>query len=331
MKKSKQKMSKKAIITNVLVLIVIFILAMLVAMGKSNSQATSTTNVTSQMIETQVGTQTIEKTLTGSGQVESSGTEKLSLTTTKYFKMMCVEEEDMVKEGNPILQYTDGTYLTASYDCVIASYTVPETGSKCTSSHFVTVENLENLTMSLSIPESEISQVKVGQNVTITLSAYEDKTYTGTISKINATGTYASSGSTFTGMVSFENDGNIKIGMSASCSILLEKAENCIAVPIEAVQTEEDYKYVVVVKEDGTTENRQVEIGIANDSYVQIISGLEEKETIQMVQTTSNVTFGLGSSSASGSNSGGFDRQSIRGSDSGFASGMPQGEMPGRN
>ena len=191
------------------------------------------------------------------------------------------------------------------------------------------IENMQTLTMNLSIQESEINEVTVGQSVAITLSAYEDKTYTGTITKINATGTYASSGSTFTAIVSFENDGNVKLGMSASCSILLEKAENVIDVPIEAIQTQDDQKYVIVVKENGQTQNIQVETGISNDSYVQILSDLEENQTIQMVQTTSNVTFGLGSSNASSSNNGGFDRQSMR--ESGSSLEMPGGEMPGRN
>lgn len=329
MRNNKKKMGKKALIVNGLVLILIFVVAMIIAMGKNHSNATGNTTITSQIVEVQVGRQTIEKTLTSSGQITSSGTEKLSLSTTKYFKTMCVEEDDIVKQGNPILQYTDGTYLTASYDCVVDSYTLPEIGSKATSSHFIMIENMQTLTMNLSIQESEINEVTVGQSVAITLSAYEDKTYTGTITKINATGTYASSGSTFTAIVSFENDGNVKLGMSASCSILLEKAENVIAVPIEAIQTQDDQKYVIVVKENGQTQNIQVETGISNDSYVQILSDLEENQTIQMVQTTSNVTFGLGSSNASSSNNGGFDRQSMR--ESGSSLEMPGGEMPGRN
>ena len=54
--------------------------------------------------------------------------------------------------------------------------------------------------------------------------------------------------------------------MSASCEFLLEKAEECIAVPIEAVQTKDNEKYVVVVDESGNTENVTIETGISNDS-----------------------------------------------------------------
>ncbi|MBR2587589.1 MAG: hypothetical protein IKD77_00065 [Bacilli bacterium] len=68
--------------------------------------------------EEMVGTEDIKKTLTGSGQVSSKTTEKLDLSTSYYFKTMCVEDDDTVKEGENILQYTNGTYLTAPYDLV---------------------------------------------------------------------------------------------------------------------------------------------------------------------------------------------------------------------
>ena len=254
-----------------------------------------------------------------SGTISSGTTEQLSLTTTKYFTTMCVEEDEYVAEGDNILQYSDGTYLTAPYDLVISSYSVPDTGSICTSSNYVEVQSLEDLYMTLSIDESEIGSVKVGQAATITLNANEDTEYTGTITKINEIGTYSSSGSTYTATLSIENDGNIKIGMSASCTITLEEATDVIAVPIEAVQTKDGQKYVIVVNSDGSTTEVDVETGISDDSYVEITSGLSGGETIQMTSTTTQST---GSSSSSSSkNSGGLT--------SGMSGGMQQGGGPG--
>ena len=142
--------------------------------------------------------------------------------------------------------------------------------------------------MTLNVSESDINKIEKNQEVTITLSAIENKNYTGTIKSVSSVGTYQSSGTTFSAIVEFENDGNVKPGMSASCSIVVEKAENCIAVPINAVQTNNDQKYVVVVLDDGSTKNVNIETGISNDSYVQITSGLNGGEKIQMVQIVTN-------------------------------------------
>ena len=106
---------------------------------------------------------------------------------------------------------------------------------------------------------------------------------------INQIWNYASNGSSFSAVVKFANDGDVKIGMSASCSITLEKAENVIAVPIEAVQTKNNEKYVVIKNNDGSTSNVTITTGMSNDAYVEVKSGLSGNETIQMtVETTSS-------------------------------------------
>lgn len=299
----KNKSKKKYGILIVGGIVIVIIVGICITTLGANSD-TSTSSSSTQIVTAAVSTQTIQNKLTSSGQVATSSTEKLSLSTSKYFSTMCVEEGDSVKKSGNILKYSNGTYLTAPYDCIVSSYTVPESGSICTSSNNVQIQNLETLQMTLNIDESQINRVAVGQSVEVVLSAFEDKTYEGTITKINAIGTYATSGSTFTATVQFANDQNAKIGMSASCSIILEEATDCIAVPIEAVQTKGDTKYVIVVKEDNTTEDVTVETGISNDSYVQILSGLEANQTIQMLKTTSSSGIRKASSGSSSSSSG---------------------------
>lgn len=239
-----------------------------------------------------------------------------------------LEKNDSVKAGDNILLYTNGTYLTAPYDCVISEISVPTAGSICTSSHYIKVQSTEDLNVTLNISESDISTVKIGQEAVITISAYSDKEYTGEITKISDIGSYSSSGSTFTGTVKFSNDGTVKIGMSASCTVILEKAENVIAVPKEAIQTSNGTSYVIVVNSDGSTSNVTVETGISNDAYTEIKSGLTGTETVRYTETTSsNNSF----NSFRNSGSGGF--QMIQGTDGGMTMTMPQGggSFPGRN
>lgn len=314
----KSKKTKKFLIVLLIILVFIggFFIGNVMSKIKLNDDETTQTT---QIKEVEVGTQTIETTLTSSGEILSGGTEKLELSTSKYFKTMCVEEDDIVLAGENILEYSNGTYLTAEYDCLIDSYSVPETGSKCTSSNYIQVQNLETMTMQVQINESEINKVAKGQEAEIQLSAIDDKTYTGTITTINNAGTYSTSGTTFSAVIEFENDGEVKIGMSASCSIVLEKAEDCIAIPINAVQTNNEQKYVVLVKEDGTTENVNIETGISNDSYVQVTEGLSGGEKIQMVEIVTNTSNKRSSGQTKGSQSGGMEQM--------MGGQMPSGDM----
>lgn len=218
--------------------------------GLNTDQTSSSTTVEN----VSVGKQTIKKTLTGSGEIETSETENLSLSTSYYFETMCVEDGDIVKSGENILKYTNGTYLKAPYDLVVSSHSVPETKNQATSSHYVEVQNLEDLIIKLNINENEISNINLEQEVEISLTADTSKKYTGKISKIDWVGTYASSGTTFPVEISLENDGNIKIGMSVSCTINISELTDVLAVPIAGVQINGDRKYVLLVENGETKE-----------------------------------------------------------------------------
>lgn len=283
MKKSKNK-------SLILIIFLVLLLGVVIYFYLNNSYSDAQTTVAetnTNIKEVTVGTGTITKTLTSSGEIASNLEETLELNTYRYLKEVYVEENSFVAEGANILKYTNGTYLTAPYDLVVTKINVPEVGYRCTSNNGITVQSTEEMTLSINIDETDVSLIKEGQEVEIVANAYEDKTYTGTVTKINQIGTYASNGSKFTGTVVFANDKNLKIGMSASCTIILEKAENVVQVPIEAVQTENNTKYVIVKNSDGTTKNITVETGLSNDAYVEIKSGLSGGETIQMIEETS--------------------------------------------
>lgn len=276
------------------IVIAIIILALMLAViiylyvsPSETTQSNDTTSTTEGTSEIQVTTQTIENTLSSSGQISSALNEKVYLYASYYFKDLLVDENVYIAEGENIIEYTNGTYLTAPYDCVLISYELPEEGEICTTSHYIEINSIDTLSMSLDVSESEINKVEIGDEVNITITATKD-TLTGYITAISEVGTYSSSGSYFTATVEFENNGNLKIGMSATCEIVVEKVENAIVVPIEAIQNSDTGDYVVVVNSNGSTSNVSVETGISNDAYTEIKSGLSGNETVQIVESSSS-------------------------------------------
>jgi multidrug efflux pump subunit AcrA (membrane-fusion protein) len=308
------------------ILIVILIVILVVGaffIGRQVGLNTEVSKTKTVITEEVVKAQDIKKTLTGSGQVSAKETEKLELTTTNYFEAMCVEEDDTVLEGENILEYTDGTYLTAPYDLVIESINVPTAESICTSSNYIEVANLTTLQTTIQVSENEIANVEKGQEVEITLTADETKTYTGSITKIDSIGNYSASGTTFTATVEFENDGDVKIGMSLSCTVILEEEKDVICVPIEAVyENDNAQEYVNKINDDGTVEEVIIETGIADDSYVQVLSGLELDDKVQII---TEITESTTSSTDSESGFGGFGENMTGGGDFGG------GDMPSGN
>ena len=230
----------------------------------------------------------IKTSLTTSGEIVSGNTEKISLNTDYSFFTMCVEEGESVTEGQKLIKYTNGTYLQAPYNCVLISSSLPEKEEICTSSNYVELKSLDSLAMSLQIDESEINKVSIGDEAEIEITS-TNEILTGYVTQISEVGTYSTSGSTFSAVVSFANNGNLKIGMSASCTIILEEAENALTIPLEALQTDDEQNnYVTVINDDGTSTKQEVEIGIQNDAYVQIISGLSEENKIKVQETSTD-------------------------------------------
>ena len=71
--------------------------------------------------------------------------------------------------------------------------------------------------------------------------------------------------------------------MSASCTVILKEEKEVISVPIDSVSENSDGKqYVTKVNEDGEAEEVIVETGIADENYVQILSGLALNDKIQI-------------------------------------------------
>ena len=155
-------------------------------------------------------------TLNENSEITSALTENVELHATYYLSEVCVEEKQYVEKGANILKYTNGTYLTAPYDCYIVELNLPEIEGKCLNSHYVQIESKNMLSVSVKVDETKINKVDIGKEATIEVTAI-DKKYTGYITHI---GSIASNGK-FDVTIEFENDGNVMIGMTAGVEITI--------------------------------------------------------------------------------------------------------------
>lgn len=275
---------KKRVIVCITILMVLWI-----SISKNQSQADTNKIIETNKKQAEVTQQTIMTTLTASGEVESSKFEKLYLNTNYSYLTLCADVNEQVKKGENLLKYTNGTYLTAPYDCVVISYSIPKAKSACTSNDYIYISSTEELNMNININEEQINHISVGQEVEIVVGYDEAKVYQGTISKINEIGIYESGITNFSAIASIKNDGNLRLGMSATCTIMIEKLENVIAVPIEAVRIENDKRYVNKITNNGI-EKVEIETGKANENYVQVLSGLSKGDKIEYETSTITVT-----------------------------------------
>lgn len=153
------------------------------------------------------------------------------------------------------------------------------------------------------IDETDIGKIKVGQDATFTVDSYTNKTFTAHVSKISQTDTTyswdttnttssssASSASVIYYYVTLDVDDpndDLRLGMTARVDISTSQKENALVVPIAALKTNNSGSYVVVVHDDGSTENVMVQTGIYSDDYVEITSGLSVGDKVSIAYTSS--------------------------------------------
>lgn len=259
----------------------------------------------------------IQLSISGSGSVEAKNSEDLTSSANVEVDEVLVDKNEIVEEGDELITFTDGSDpITAPFDGTVTEVSV-EAGDRVNMNDVVAhLTDYKKLQTVISVDELDVSNVKKGQTVELTASAFEDESFTGKVESVAKEGTYENGVSSFDVTIQIDKPGKLRVGMSLEASILTESVEDALYIPIEAVQTNGGQKYVNVLSTAATTK-QVVKIGINNDKYIEIKSGLKEGQTITLPLTIS-----------SNNNSSGKGRQGFPGGGE-MPSGMPSGGLSG--
>ena len=166
------------------------------------------------------------------------------------------------------------------------------------------------------IDETDIGNIKVGQDATFTVDTYTNRTFTAHVSKIsqtdtsntwdtNGTSTSSSSSSSSSASVIYyyvtldvdDPDDVLRLGMTARVEINTAENEDALVVPIAALKTNDNGSYVLRVNASGQTEQVPVTTGIYSDEYVEILSGLSEGDRVSVSYNATSKSSSKSSSS----------------------------------
>ena len=152
------------------------------------------------------------------------------------------------------------------------------------------VYDLSYLEMGINVDELQISSISVGQKVQITADAVPDKTYVGTVTRVSMKGTANGGTTTYPVTIRIDDTDGLRPGMNANAEIVVAEANNALVVPNAAVVRG---SYVLVTKDSPSAANADtameapegfvyvpVKTGVSDDDYTQIVSGIQEGDTI---------------------------------------------------
>ena len=144
----------------------------------------------------------------------------------------------------------------------------------------VQLGDLSRMFVLASVDETDVASVEPGQSVDITLDAYPDEVFEGVVTRIDPQTVTQQNVTVVPVTVEITDpDARLKPGMNATCSFILDRKENVLVVPTEAVR-DQDGEYAVTVMKNGNQIERSVEVGLAGDETTEITSGLKEGEEV---------------------------------------------------
>lgn len=198
-------------------------------------------------------------------------------------------------EDYSITSTIDGTVIEKNYD--VGDTLDTSTASTTGIAYPAVIYDMSALTFDISVNELDINKIEVGQKVEITADAVEGETFTGVVDKVNINGTTASGSTNYPVTVLVDGTPEaLKPGMNVSAKIIVEDAGSVLCVPVEAVSRGADGTSLVKVAGQGALdengnladpsklEDREVTLGRSDDTYIEILSGLEEGETVYIYQ-----------------------------------------------
>lgn len=169
-------------------------------------------------------------------------------------------------------------FVYAPFDGVIATINA-KVGESAGSNIGTIITKQKVVTVSLN--EVDIAYVKIGQKVSITFDAVNDLNLYGVVSEMDAVGTVSSGVVNYDVKIVLDNDDEkVKAGMSANVEIVIDQKDNILVLPSSAVKTRGKESYVEVISDNGEVVRKDVEIGISNDTTVEIISGLSDNDEV---------------------------------------------------
>lgn len=265
--------------------------------------------------------------------------DQLQLTSkTDSLKM-----QDLQNQLDAAQKQLEDYKILSSIDGTVTSLTYKTGDSVKSGDTLISLRDFNQMQFVIPIDELDISKIKVGQKATVTVDALPETTkqpLDGEVISRAMEGTSSNGVATYDVTIKINETENLLAGMNANANIILNKSDNALRIPLEAVTKMGDRSYVRVISNSeegqsdsessasggfrggaggfdrssnktgsgsngrarmsaGFTQNqeyykdtvmKQIEVGLNNDEFVEVVSGLEEGETVVLPPlVTSNV------------------------------------------
>ena len=152
------------------------------------------------------------------------------------------------------------------------------TASETQSRPVVQLAEWSRLRLVVPVPESAVSQLKLGSAVQVHVSAMK-RDFEGRVARF-ADALNDETRTMHTEIDVENSDGTLKEGMYAEAKIVLKQENNALTIPIHSLERSNSGGTVLIVDAQGRVEERQVKLGAESSDRIEILAGLAENDRV---------------------------------------------------
>ncbi len=148
----------------------------------------------------------------------------------------------------------------------------------------LSLPNLSTMQVKTSIHESVLNQVEPGLKASIRVDAFPDRVYPGTVVSVavlpDQGGWFSPDTKVYETEVTIDEEVELlKPGMTAVVEIDVDRLENVLTVPVQAI-VQRKKETSCFVEAEGSPERRVVKLGRTNDKFVEVVEGLNPGDRV---------------------------------------------------
>lgn len=204
-------------------------------------------------------------------------------TSANYDALLRQREETEETLLDLLTLYRDGGLL-APWDGLVSAVSYDEAlvNSKL-ETNILTLYPQKKMSVTISVDETDILSLKEGQTANLSVSSVSEDPFTGTVAEIRKTADTSTGVTQYAARIELDRAEGMLAGMTASVDIQIQGTENALIIPVDALHQNSASHYVYTAynpdthRYEGRTE---VTIGMQNDDYVEITSGLSAGDTV---------------------------------------------------
>lgn len=222
------------------------------------------------------------------------------LTNTNFsanYDSLLRSREDLEETLMDLLTiYRDGAVL-APFDGTVSNILYDEESEE-PQTGIATLFPGKSMSITIAVDETDILSLKEGQEAEVLVSSVSEEVLTGSVTEISREATTSSGVTTYSAEITVDVLENMLPGMTAEVDVRIEGTENALIVPVDALHQTSAIYYVYTSYDPETRQYggmREVTVGMRNDNYAEILTGLAEGESVYYIKSSGGWPFfGMG-------------------------------------